>query len=89
MSDFKKDLKPNPKTIYNSSEPPFFDNEIDNEMLTTTQAAALLSISPQALLNRVSRGQVPYFKFGRWNRYRRGDLKELLFAHPRGGSNGS
>lgn len=55
------------------------------EWLTSQEAADFLKISLQSLFNRVSMGQIPYYKFGRSNRYRLSDLKKLLLGHPRGG----
>jgi excisionase family DNA binding protein len=48
------------------------------EWLTTKQAALFLGISPGVLRNKVSFGEVPAYKFGRLNRYRRNDLEGLL-----------
>lgn len=57
----------------------------NEEWLTSQEAADFLKISLQSLFNRVSMGQIPYYKFGRSNRYRLSDLKKLLLGHPRGG----
>lgn len=50
----------------------------DVEWLTSIEAAALLGISVNALMNKVSNGKIPYFKFGRRNRYKKSELVALL-----------
>lgn len=54
------------------------------EWLTSSQAAEYLGISPSSLFNMVSNGRVPYYKFGRSNRYLVSELRELLLSQPRG-----
>lgn len=61
---------------------------LTNEWITTDEAAAYLKISVGALRNFTSNGKIPYYKFGRRNRYRIGDLRELLSKNKRGGSDG-
>ena len=61
----------------------------ESEWLTSDEAAVFLRISPYNLRNLASAGRVPYYKFGRSNRYLRSELRELLLAHPRGGSRGN
>ncbi|OQW48508.1 MAG: hypothetical protein A4S09_04845 [Proteobacteria bacterium SG_bin7] len=66
-----------------------FENKIGgnadfSEWLTTVQAAKYLEISPASLRNMTSSGQVPYYKFGRRNRYRVDDLRNLLLSQKRG-----
>jgi len=58
------------------------------DWLNSQEAADFLKISLQSLFNRVSMGQIPYYKFGRSNRYRLSDLRKLLLGHPRGGFDG-
>ncbi len=55
------------------------------DFFDTEQAAQFLGISIKTLHNLCSSGQVPYYKFGRRNRYRKDELKALLLAEPRGG----
>jgi len=56
----------------------------ENEWFTSPEAAFYLGISKKSLLNKVSAGQIPYFKFGRLNRYRKSDLEGLLASQRRG-----
>ncbi len=58
------------------------------KMLTTDEAAAFLGITPGSLRNLVSQGRVPYYKFGRLNRFRRDELAQLLLSDKRGGTYG-
>ena len=66
----------------------FFENGIMQEWLTTKEAADYLRISSKCLFNLASNGKVPYFKFGRRNRFLLSNLKDLLLAQPRGDSYG-
>jgi len=54
------------------------------EWLTSSEAALYLGVSKSRLLNLVSDGKVPYYKFGRSNRYLRSELRDLLLSQPRG-----
>ena len=56
----------------------FFDNQMDQEILTTKEAAAFLRISPNALRIKVCRGLVKCLKLGGHNRFHKNDLKVLL-----------
>lgn len=60
----------------------------DKEWLNTEEAAAYLGLSVGALRNVTSEGKVPYYKFGRRNRYRSAELRHLLLSQKRGGKNG-
>lgn len=64
-------------------------SESNDEWLTTPEAAAFLKISPKFLLNLASYGRVPFYKFGRSNRYLKSELEQLLRAHPKGISHGN
>ena len=66
----------------------FFENKND-KWLTTQEAANYLRVSPKRLLNLVSNGKIPHYKFGRSNRYLESELRELLLAHSRGGFYGN
>jgi len=66
----------------------FIENRITEEWLNTEEAAQYLRISPKCLLNLVSNGKIPHYKFGRRNRYLERELKKVLLANPRGGSHG-
>jgi excisionase family DNA binding protein len=59
-----------------------------SEWLTTIQAARYMGISKSSLLNFVSAGKIPYYKFGRSNRYQKNELNDLLLSQPRGIRNG-
>lgn len=58
-----------------------FENQ---EWLNHEEAAAYLRLSPGALRNLVSNGQVPHYKLGRRNRYLKSELKLLLLTEKRG-----
>jgi len=53
------------------------------DWLTSQEAAKYLGISTAQLMNLTSSGKVPYYKFGRSNRYLVSELRELLMSHPR------
>ena len=63
--------------------------KIEEEWLSTEQAAAYLKISVPTLLNMSSNGHVPYHKLGRRNRYSLAELRELLLSQKRGGFYGN
>ncbi|MDC1175538.1 helix-turn-helix domain-containing protein [Bacteriovoracaceae bacterium] len=50
----------------------------------TEEAAEFLKISPGCLRNLTSNGQVPFYKFGKRNRYLKSELHEMLLSHKRG-----
>ena len=60
------------------------DNSVINKdmvtWLNTAEAAEYLSISKGQLLNLVSRGEIPYYKLGRSNRYLKKELDEILLS---------
>ncbi len=58
-------------------------NEIERP-LTTDEAARFLGISAQALLNLVSNGKLPYYKFERRNRYLASELLKIVMKEARG-----
>lgn len=82
------DFDPNPRPSEAKLESSLA-TELESEWLDSNEAAAFLRISPFNLRNLTSAGRVPYYKFGRLNRYLRSELRELLTAHPRGGSRGN
>jgi hypothetical protein len=57
----------------------------EDEVLDSKSAAKLLGITVVSLFNLCSQGKVPYYKFGRRNRYLKSELLNLLLATPRGG----
>ena len=59
------------------------------EWLTTEQAAYYLQVSVPTLRNDSSNGKVPYYKYGKRNRYRLSELRQLLLSNKRGGFNGN
>lgn len=56
----------------------------DREWLDSVSAADYLRISVGSLRNLTSSGQIPYYKFGRRNRYRVSELRNLLLGQKRG-----
>ncbi len=62
----------------------FFENLEDDIWLDSKEAAEYLRISTRTLMNLCSRGEVPYSKFGRRNRYKLADLRSLLLKERRG-----
>ena len=60
------------------------DNSVINKdmvtWLNTSEAAEYLSISKGQLLNLCSRGDLPYYKLGRSNRYLKEELDKLLVS---------
>lgn len=61
----------------------------EEKWLNSQEAADYLKISIQSLYNRSSMGQIPYYKFGRGNRYALSELRKLLLGEPRGGLYGN
>ena len=67
-----------------------FDNLIDDDeseerFLTTDEAALYLGVTVGTVRNMVCRGELPYYKLGRRNRYKLSELKNLLQSNKRGG----
>jgi excisionase family DNA binding protein len=60
-------------------------NELE-DLLTTEQLAEYLKLSPAAVRNMTSSGQLPYYKLGRRNRYSLNEIKALLLTKQKGGS---
>ncbi len=60
------------------------DLEVEQEWLTTPEAAEYLRISVGQLRNMTSNGYVPYYKLGRSNRYLKEELKQMLLDNKRG-----
>jgi excisionase family DNA binding protein len=54
------------------------------EWLDSNEAANYLRISVKTLMNLVSNGEIPFYKFGRRNRYRKDELNALLLQNKRG-----
>jgi len=53
--------------------------------MNTQEAARYLRISPGALRNHVSRGDVPFYKFRRTLRFKRTELDRLIEGSRQGG----
>lgn len=60
------------------------DSSLTIEWLNSEEAARLLRISVKALRNMTSNGQLPFYKLGRRNRYRKDELESLLRSQKRG-----
>jgi excisionase family DNA binding protein len=58
--------------------------KVEEEWLTTDEAAEYLKISPASLRNMTSNGQVPFYKLARRNRYLKAELKAMLLKEKRG-----
>ncbi len=56
----------------------FFENKIENEWLSTDEAASFLSITPNALRIMVYREQIKAYKFGRRLRFKLRDCAALF-----------
>lgn len=62
-------------------------NEMNNcitDWLDSDQAADFLKIDKGTLLNLTSNGKIPYYKFGKANRYLISELDRLLRSKPKG-----
>jgi excisionase family DNA binding protein len=57
--------------------------KVEEEWLTTEEAAEYLKISPASLRNMTSNGQVPFYKLARRNRYLKAELKDMLLKEKR------
>lgn len=62
----------------------FSEGSLKFEWLNSEEAAKFLRISVKALRNMTSNGQLPYYKLGRRNRYRKDELETLLRSQKRG-----
>ncbi|MBL7556484.1 MAG: helix-turn-helix domain-containing protein [Bdellovibrionaceae bacterium] len=54
------------------------------EWLDSLEAARLLRLSVGALRNMTSNGQIPFYKLGNRNRYRKDELESLLLSQRKG-----
>jgi excisionase family DNA binding protein len=54
------------------------------EWLDSKEAANLLRVTVKALRNLTSNGNIPFYKLGRRNRYRRDELEAILLQEKRG-----
>ncbi len=53
------------------------------EWLNSEEAAIFLRISVKVLRNMTSNGQIPFYKLGRRNRYRKCELEAMLLSKKR------
>lgn len=60
------------------------DRSLTTEWFNSEEAASFLRITVKALRNMTSNGQLPFYKLGRRNRYRRRELETILHTHKRG-----
>ncbi len=70
--------------IFEKQKGEFCVSSDDNDWLTSEEAAAFLRISPATLRNLTSNGKVPFYKFGRSNRYRKSELRNMLLSTRKG-----
>lgn len=61
-------------------------SSLTDEWLNSLEAATLLKVSVAMLRNMASSGQIPFYKLGRRNRYKRSELEALLHKNKRGGN---
>lgn len=59
-------------------------SSLTSEWLDSREAAQYLKVSEPMLRNMASNGQVPFYKLGRRNRYRKDELEALLLKNRRG-----
>lgn len=57
--------------------------------LDSKEAAEFLRVSPAMLRNLTCNGKVPFYKFGRRNRYLKQELVAMILKQPRGDRHGS
>lgn len=71
-------------TLDTASNGPNTESSLTIEWLNSEEAAGFLRISVKALRNMTSNGQLPFYKLGRRNRYRKDELETLLRSQKRG-----
>lgn len=62
----------------NVNEMSSFSFELEEEWLTSKEAADYLKVSVKTLMNLSSNGTIPYYKFSRLNRYKKSELAHLI-----------
>ncbi|AGH96631.1 helix-turn-helix domain-containing protein [Pseudobdellovibrio exovorus] len=72
--------------IAKPSDPVLSENpsSLTDEWLDSYEAAQFLKVSVAMLRNMASNGQIPFYKLGRRNRYKRTELNALLLKNKRG-----
>ena len=58
--------------------------DLTDKWMTSPQVAMHLGISLDRLYNDISQGKIPYYKYGRSNRYLRSEIDRLLLSNPKG-----
>ena len=78
-------MKPNKVLEYSMPlEEKLVLRSLTSEWLDSREAAQYLKVSEPMLRNMASNGQVPFYKLGRRNRYRKDELEALLLKNRRG-----
>ena len=83
-----KNLQSQNKTIYNNTSDSSLTSEY-KEWLNSIETSKYLGVSVSRLMNLTSNGKIPYYKFGRSNRYLISELKALLMSQPKGERHGT
>lgn len=83
-----KNLQSQNKTFYNNTSDSSLTSEY-KEWLNSIEASKYLGVSVSRLMNLTSNGKIPYYKFGRSNRYLKSELKALLMSQPKGERHGT
>ena len=60
------------------------ESSLKTEWLASKEAAIFLGVSEAQLRNLTSAGRIPYYKFGRLNRYKASELEDLIRKNRRG-----
>lgn len=60
------------------------EEKIFDYWMNSKEAARFLSVSYAQLRNLTSNGRIPYYKFGRSNRFKKSELEKVLESEPRG-----
>lgn len=76
----KKDLTIKRPQIESSGQ----DKKYFDDWMNSKEAAKFLSVSYAQLRNLTSNGRIPFYKFGRSNRFKRSELEKVLEKEPRG-----
>lgn len=86
--DCKKEMSTNEMEFFMIKDGEFYNSSSltteYREWLTSKEASNYLGISTAQLMNLTSCGKVPYYKFGRSNRYLISELRSLLMSQPKG-----
>jgi excisionase family DNA binding protein len=87
----QKPVKLNPNEDFKASRVYGYQDNVLNPIsgslkiwLDSNEAASYLRISVKTLMNLSSSGTIPFYKFGRRNRYRKDELDAILLQNKRG-----